>query len=154
MGRELDQMDKLWPRDLPSRCHPCGPVHRQCVLSEQRGVGDLIDFYFACTDAYAYDLVICLNAWCFEPDLAFNVTKARALGRRLSERAPAGGAEIDALPLLARGASIRFLGHPPQRLADVPEGALVVPKDPREYATKLAFHQGVYDARFYGLDFD
>ena len=39
----------------------------------------LIDFYFACTDALAYDVAICLNAWCFEPDHSYNVTKGRAL---------------------------------------------------------------------------
>ena len=39
----------------------------------------LIDFYFACTDTLAYDVAVCLNAWCFEPDHSYNVTKGRAL---------------------------------------------------------------------------
>lgn len=153
MGRELDQMDKLWPRDLPS-----GVIHADLftdnVFFLNNEVSGLIDFYFACTDAYAYDLVICLNAWCFEPDVAFNVTKARALVAGYQSVRPLTDKEIDALPLLARGASIRFLVTRLNDWLSVPEGALVVPKNPREYATKLAFHQGVYDARFYGLDFD
>ena len=153
MGRELDQMDKLWPKDLPS-----GVIHADLftdnVFFLNNEVSGLIDFYFACTDAYAYDLVICLNAWCFEPDLAFNVTKARALVAGYQSVRPLEPAEIDALPLLARGASIRFLVTRLYDWLTVPDGALVVPKDPREYATKLAFHQGVFDARFYGLDFD
>ena len=153
MGRELDQMDKLWPRDLPA-----GVIHADLftdnVFFLNNEVSGLIDFYFACTDAYAYDLVICLNAWCFEPDLAFNVTKARALVAGYQSVRSLTQSEIDALPLLARGASIRFLVTRLNDWLSVPDGALVVPKDPREYATKLAFHQGVYDARFYGLDFD
>jgi homoserine kinase type II len=153
MGRELDQMDKLWPLGLPS-----GVIHADLftdnVFFLNHEVSGLIDFYFACHDAYAYDLVICLNAWCFEPDGAFNVTKARALVAGYQGVRPLEKAEIDALPLLARGASIRFLGSRLNDWLNVPEGALVVPKNPREYASKLAFHQGVNDARFYGLDFD
>lgn len=153
MGRELDQMDKLWPRDLPA-----GVIHADLftdnVFFLNNQVSGLIDFYFACTDAYAYDLVICLNAWCFEPDLAFNVTKARALVAGYQSIRSLMQPEIEALPLLARGASIRFLVTRLNDWLSVPDGALVVPKDPHEYATKLAFHQGVYDARFYGLDFD
>lgn len=153
MGRELDQMDKLWPKDLPK-----GVIHADLftdnVFFLHNEVSGLIDFYFACTDAFAYDLVICLNAWCFEPDLAFNVTKARALVSGYQSIRPLAREEIEALPLLARGACIRFLVTRLNDWLTVPDGALVVPKDPREYATKLAFHQGVYDARFYGLDFD
>ncbi|MEM6710822.1 MAG: homoserine kinase [Pseudomonadota bacterium] len=153
IGRELAQMDKLWPSDLP-----CGVIHADLfpdnVFFRGQNLSGLIDFYFACTDAYAYDLVICMNAWCFEPDLAFNVTKARALVSGYQSVRPLTPVEIDALPLLARGASIRFLVTRLHDWLAVPDGALVVPKDPREYAAKLSFHQGVFDARFYGLDFD
>ncbi len=112
----------------------------------------MIDFYFACTDALAYDLAVCLNAWCFEPDGSFNLTKGQAL---LSGYRPAAGArrqaEIEALPLLARGAALRFLLT---RLVDwlnVPPGALVRPKDPIEYLRKLRFHARVTNAAEYGL---
>ena len=73
-------------------------------------VSGLIDFYFACNDCLAYDLAICLNAWCFEPDGSFNVTKARGAARGLSRACGrSAAAELDALPLLARGAALRFL---------------------------------------------
>ena len=112
----------------------------------------LIDFYFACNDMFAYDVAICLNAWCFETDLSFNVTKARALLAGYRSVRPLAAAEIDALPLLARGAALRFLLT---RLHDwiiVPDGALVVPKDPLEYYKKLRFHRSVSDAGAYGID--
>ena len=69
----------------------------------------LIDFYFACTDTLAYDVAICLNAWCFETDHSYNVTKGRALLQGYAQVRPLSDAERDALPLLARGAALRFL---------------------------------------------
>ena len=111
----------------------------------------LIDFYFACIDTLAYDIAICLNAWCFESDHSFNVTKARALLNAYGRERPLSAAEENALPLLARGAALRFLLT---RLVDwlnVPPGALVRPKDPLEYARKLRFHQSVATVRDYGV---
>ena len=112
----------------------------------------LIDFYFACTDTLAYDIAICLNAWCFEPDHAYNVTKGRALLQGYVAARPLSIEERVALPLLSRGASLRFLLT---RLVDwlnVPPGALVRPKDPLEYFRKLRFHQAVTSVRDYGID--
>jgi homoserine kinase type II len=112
----------------------------------------LIDFYFACTDTLAYDVAVCLNAWCFEPDHSYNVTKGRALLSAYARTRALSSAEWDALPLLARGAALRFLLT---RLVDwlnVPPGALVRPKDPQEYFRKLRFHQTVGSVRDYGVD--
>ena len=112
----------------------------------------LIDFYFACTDTLAYDVAICLNAWCFEPDHSFNVTKGRALLQAYAGTRPLSAQERNALPLLARGAALRFLLT---RLVDwlnVPPGALVKPKDPLEYFRKLRFHGAVTSVRDYGID--
>ena len=111
----------------------------------------LIDFYFACTDTLAYDVAICLNAWCFEPDHSYNVTKGRALLQGYDRVRPLSAAEQAALPVLSRGAALRFLLT---RLVDwlnVPPGALVKPKDPLEYVRKLRFHQNVASVRDYGL---
>jgi homoserine kinase type II len=112
----------------------------------------LIDFYFACTDALAYDVAICLNAWCFETDHAYNVTKGRSLLQAYAQVRPLSDQERQALPLLARGAALRFLLT---RLVDwfhVPSGALVRPKDPLEYYRKLRFHQTVKTVRDYGIE--
>jgi homoserine kinase type II len=102
-------------------------------------VSGLIDFYFACTDFLAYDLAICLNAWCFEPDGAFNVTKARGMVAAYDAARPLTPAERDALPVLCRGAALRFLLTRLYDWTHTPEGALVVRKDPLEYLRKLRF---------------
>jgi homoserine kinase type II len=140
----------IWPRDLPQ-----GVIHADLFPDNVFFLGEklsgIIDFTFACHDTLAYDVAICLNAWCFEPDHSFNVTKARAFLNAYARERKLSQAEQDALPLLARGAAIRFLLT---RLVDwlnVPPGALVRPKDPLEYARKLRFHQSVSSVRDYGL---
>ncbi|MCA1244428.1 homoserine kinase [Stappia stellulata] len=147
---ELDHLEAHWPRDLPS-----GVIHADLFPDNVFFLGDrlsgLIDFYFACNDAFAYDVAICLNAWCFEPDMSFNVTKARALLNAYRAVRPFTQAEFDALPLLARGAALRFLLTRLHDWLRVPEGALVTPKDPLEYLKKLRVHQGVATATDYGL---
>ena len=151
IAAELEALAARWPRDLPQ-----GVIHADLFPDNVFFLGDklsgLIDFYFACTDTLAYDVAICLNAWCFEADHAYNVTKGRALLQAYAGRRPLSAAERDALPLLARGAATRFLLT---RLVDwlnVPAGALVKPKDPLEYYRKLRFHQAVASVRDYGID--
>jgi homoserine kinase type II len=151
IATELDRLESgVWPRDLPQ-----GVIHADLFpdnvffLGEQ--LSGIIDFTFACNDLFAYDVAICLNAWCFESDHSFNVTKALAFLNAYARERKLLDAEQDALPLLARGAAIRFLLT---RLVDwlnVPPGALVRPKDPLEYARKLRFHQSVSSVRDYGL---
>ena len=76
-------------------------------------VSGVIDFYFACSDLFAYDLAICMNAWCFELDGAFNVTKAKALfnGYNSVRRLAAGRDFSVAYSCARRGGSL--FPHPP-----------------------------------------
>jgi homoserine kinase type II len=151
IGAELDYLEsEVWPNNLPQ-----GVIHGDLFPDNVFFLGDrlsgLIDFTFACNDMLAYDVAICLNAWCFESDGSFNVTKARAFLGAYGRERELSGAEQTALPLLARGAALRFLLT---RLVDflhVPPGALVRPKDPLEYARKLRFQQGVAGIRDYGM---
>jgi homoserine kinase type II len=151
IAKELDALDKSWPRDLPQ-----GIIHADLFPDNVFFLSDrlsgLIDFYFACTDTLAYDVAVCLNAWCFEPDHSYNVTKGRALLKSYGKARALSAAERAALPVLARGAAMRFLLT---RLVDwlaVPDGALVRPKDPLEYFRKLRFHQSVKSAGDYGIE--
>jgi homoserine kinase type II len=147
---ELDVLEESWPRDLP-----LGVIHADLfpdnVFFLKDRLSGLIDFYFACNDLLAYDLAVCLNAWCFEPDRSFNVTKGRALIHAYEAVRGLEAAERDALPILARGAAIRFLLTRLYDWLTVPAGALVTPKDPLEYLHKLRFHQRVRNASEYGL---
>src|SRR5215467_1814810 len=105
IGSELELLERDWPRDLPQ-----GVIHADLFPDNVFFLGNrlsgLIDFYFACTDALAYDVAICLNAWCFESDHSYNITKGRALLRGYMRARKLSHDERDALPLLARGAAL------------------------------------------------
>jgi homoserine kinase type II len=148
---ELDYLEgNVWPKNLPQ-----GVIHADLfpdnVFFLGERVSGIIDFTFACNDMLAYDLAICLNAWCFESDCSFNVTKARAFLGAYGRERQLSQAEQDALPLLARGAALRFLLTRLVDFLDVPAGALVRPKDPLEYFRKLRFQQSVAGMRDYGV---
>ena len=96
-------------------------------------------------------MAICLNAWCFEADGSFNVTKARRLLTAYRKQRDFSDAELAALPLLARGSAMRFLLTRLYDWLNTPKDALVTPKDPLEYLEKLKFHQGVKGPGDYGL---
>jgi homoserine kinase type II len=150
LASELARLEKEWPRNLAR-----GVIHADLFPDNVFFLGNklsgLIDFYFACTDALAYDIAICLNAWCFETDHSYNVTKGRSLLQAYARVRPLSEQERDALPLLARGAAMRFLLTRLVDWFDVPAGALVRPKDPLEYYRKLRFHQKVRSVRDYGI---
>lgn len=151
IAAELDFLEAAWPRDLPE-----GVIHADLfpdnVFFLKDRLSGLIDFYFACNDQLAYDLAICLNAWCFEPDNSFNITKARALIQNYETVRPLSDAERHALPVLARGAAMRFFLTRLYDWLTVPDGALVTPKDPLEYVRRLRFHQRVEGPQGYGID--
>jgi homoserine kinase type II len=148
---ELDHLQARWPSDLPE-----GVIHADLFPDNVFFLGEklsgLIDFPFACNDILAYDVAICLSAWCFEPDHAFNVTKARALLGAYGRERKLSQAEEEALPLLARGAALRFLLTRLVDFLNVPPGAMVRPKDPLEYVRKLRFQQSVASMRDYGVE--
>jgi homoserine kinase type II len=151
IAAELARLERDWPRDLPQ-----GVIHADLFPDNVFFLGDrlsgLIDFYFACTDALAYDVAVCLNAWCFEPDHSYNMTKGRALLHGYMRKRALSAPEIAALPILCRGAALRFLLTRLVDWLEVPAGALVKPKDPLEYYRKLRFHQTNTSARDYGID--
>jgi homoserine kinase type II len=139
---ELLFLEKNWPSTLPA-----GVIHADLFPDNVFFLGDqvsgLIDFYFACNDFLAYDVAVCLNAWCFETDGSYNVTKAKALIGAYQKVLPLSAEERKALPILLRGGALRFLLT---RLHDWifrADGAMVTPHNPLEYYRKLRFHRGV-----------
>ena len=151
LAREYDELSGAWPTDLPA-----GVIHADLfpdnVLFMGEALSGLIDFYFACNDQFAYDVGICLNAWCFERNGEFNITKARRMLQAYRAVRSFGDDELAAIPILARGAAFRFLLTRLYDWLNHPEGAMVRPKDPLEYVRKLHFHRRVSGPGAYGLD--
>ncbi|HUZ64877.1 MAG TPA: homoserine kinase [Acetobacteraceae bacterium] len=139
-----------WPANLP-RGHIHADLFPDNVFFLEGRLSGLIDFYFAATDLLAYDLAVCLNAWCFEPDFAFNVTKARALLRAYDAARPLDAAERAALPVLCQGAALRFLLTRLYDWLHTPADAFVTRKNPLDYLRRLRFHLAARGPDAYGV---
>ncbi|MGC6516665.1 MAG: homoserine kinase [Candidatus Puniceispirillaceae bacterium] len=146
----LDDVVASWPKNLPK-----GVIHADLFPNNVMFVGDdltgVIDFYFACSDILAYDLCICLNSWCFEADGSLNITKSAAMIKGYQSVRTLSQQEISALPVLCRGAAIRFFLTRLYDWIHTPKEAFVKPHDPMEYWSKIRFHQRVTSANAYGL---
>jgi homoserine kinase type II len=149
IAQELDELEARWPSGLAE-----GVIHADLFPDNVFFLGDrlsgLIDFYFACNDALAYDIAVTLNAWCFEADHTFNMTKSQALLRGYQSVRPLAPSELEALPTLARGAALRFLLTRAYDWLNTASTALVSRKDPAEFLRRLRFHRSVRGASEYG----
>ncbi|MBL8542739.1 MAG: homoserine kinase [Hyphomonadaceae bacterium] len=147
--RDVSETRAAWPLDLPR-----GPIHADLFPDNALFLGDrltgVIDFYFACTDFLTYDLAVCLNAWCFATPREFDYARGAAMIAAYETIRPLSETEREALPTLCRGAALRFFATRLADWGDTPAGALVKPKDPLEYADKLAFHRNAKSADAYG----
>ena len=148
--QELADLQSNWPDNLPT-----GIIHADLfpdnVFFLANKISGLIDFYFACRDFLILDVAISLNAWCFESDNSFNVTKANRLLASYDKIRPITAEEMNALPLIARAAALRFLLTRTHDWLQPSDGALVAKKDPEEYFRKLKFHQSIENPQSYGL---
>jgi len=147
---DLSAISSAWPSSLPA-----GVIHADLFPDNVFFLGNelsgLIDFYFACNDLLVYDVATCLNAWCFERDHAFNITKATALLAGYQSVRPLQQEEVEALPLLCRGSALRFMLTRLYDWLNGPDGAMVQKRDPLEYVRKMRFHRQISSASEYGL---
>jgi len=147
---ELEDLERNWPDTLPK-----GIIHGDLfpdnIFFINKNLSGLIDFYFACEEFYAFDIAICINAWCFENDYSFNITKARRLLSAYQKKRLLTKKELESLPILCRGAALRFLLTRSIDWINRTKNVLLIPKNPIEYYNKLKFHQSVISANDYGL---
>jgi len=145
---EMAFLKENWPENLPK-----GTIHADLfpdnVLFTDTKITGLIDFYFGCTDMLAYDIAVCINAWCFDENHNFIPSQAKRLTEMYDTVRGLTPAEIDALPVLCRGAAFRFLLTRLYDWVNPVEGAVVRPKDPIDYLKRLEFHQNVIDTACY-----
>lgn len=150
VASDFAELESGWPSALPA-----GVIHADLFPDNVFFLGErlsgLIDFYFACNDLLAYDVATCLNAWCFERDHSFNLTKGTALLAGYQGVRRLEPAEIEALPLLCRGSALRFMLTRLYDWLTVADGALVQKRDPLEYVRKMRFHRSIGSAAEYGI---
>ena len=150
IDQQMMRLKSEWPAQLPK-----GIIHADLfpdnVFFENENLSGLIDFYFACNDMLAYDLAICLNAWCFEPNYEFNITKSQRMLEGYTALRALSAEERDAFPILCLGAAMRFLMTRMTDWLNPKPDALVTPKNPMEYFKKLKFHSTAKDFHAYGI---
>jgi homoserine kinase type II len=146
---DLAVLKKEWPKQLPA-----GAIHADLFPDNAFFLGNdlsgVIDFYFACTDYLSYDLAICLNAWAFERRGEYNLTKGKALIAGYESVRLLEPREREALPMLCRGAAMRFFLTRLVDWASTPADALVKPHNPMDYAERLGFHRQARGVEDYG----
>ena len=149
ISAEIAALEDGWPAGLPT-----GIIHADLfpdnAFFADGAISGVIDFYFACNDALAFDIAICLNAWCFD-DGTLCRDRAEALTGGYETVRPLEPAEKTALPVLARGAAMRFLTT---RLYDwfhLPEDARVQRKDPLEFVPVIDCHRAILNSTAYGV---
>lgn len=149
--QEMSYLEVNWPGNLPK-----GIIHADLfpdnVFFLNGKLSGLIDYYFACSDILVYDIAICLNSWCFEEDGSFNIIKATSLIKEYNKVRPLSAEEISALPILCRGAALRFLLTRLYDWLNQVDGALVQTKDPIEYLEKLKLLQKIKRPGELGMD--
>lgn len=122
--------------DLPS-----GVIHadlfRDNVLFEQDQLGGIIDFYYACHDAWLYDIAIAVNDWCSDTEGRLQIHLKSALLSGYHAIRPLTQTEQDAWPRMLQVAALRFWlsrlldQHFPQ------SGEITHTKDPQQFRAIL-----------------
>ena len=145
---EMRALAAAWPADLERQV-----IHADLFPDNVLMLGDevsgLIDFYFACTDIRAYDLAITHSAWCFAADgTHFDRPLGDALIAGYCDTHGLTDAEHAALPILARGACLRFLLTRAWDWLNTPADALVTRKDPLAFLRRLDHYRDAGAAAF------
>jgi homoserine kinase type II len=140
-AKEIAFLETEWPQNLPR-----GAIHADYfpdnVFFKEGDISGVIDFHFVCDDMFVYDLAITVNAWCFDAGNDFRAERMEAMIRGYESVRPLSRAEKDALPLLCRAASLRFLLSRLDEKLKWREGDFMVPHDPMVFEKRLRHFQG------------
>jgi homoserine kinase type II len=137
---EYELIERIWPADLP-RGAIHGDLFPDNVFFKDGGVSGVIDFHFVCTDFFAYDLAIIVNAWCFDAQNVFQQDRYDALMKAYNEVRSLSAAETEAFPLFLRAASMRFLLSRAEEFLNHKPDNLMKPHDPLVFLTRLKHFQ-------------
>ena len=149
ISKEFNRIKENWPKDLPS-----GIIHADLfpdnVLFEENNISGVIDFCFSCIDFFAYDLGICINAWCFTEE-GFDLSLSESLLKGYQSIRKLEDNEIKNLPILCSASSLRFLLTRLNDWRSEKGNAIVTPKNPKDFVKILNFNKTVANASEYGL---
>lgn len=134
----LTDLNNNWPADLPR-----GAIHGDFfpdnVFFKNYEISGIIDFHFACTDLFVYDLAIAVNAWCFDRNIEFVNERFQALVQGYQTVRPLQTGETKVLPLMLKAAALRFLLSRIEEYVSHKENVAMTPHDPRAFIKRLEF---------------
>jgi homoserine kinase type II len=91
---------------------PQGAIHADLfhdnALFHDAELGGILDFDYACSDAFVFDIAVLLNDWCIDAQLQLVGTRVNAVLEAYRQHRDLTGIEIEALPLMLRLAALRF----------------------------------------------
>ncbi len=129
-----------WPEGLAQSVIHSDLFPDNVLMLGERVTG-MIDFYFACSDAMAYDLAVTHAAWCFDKGgAAFDDRVSDAMLNGYTAVRVIPQEERAALPLLAQGACLRFVASRTEDWIETPAGALVERKNPMDFVRRWNFY--------------
>lgn len=138
---ELSWIEDNWPGHLPK-----GAIHADYfadnVFFKDGNVSGVIDFHFVCTDLFAYDLAIAINAWTFDATNTFDPDRFDAMLAGYESVRPLSEAEKLGFPVLLRAGAMRFLLSRSEELLKWKPGDFMKPHDPVVFAQRVQFFRG------------
>jgi homoserine kinase type II len=117
-----------------------GDLFRDNVLFDADQLTGLLDFYFAATDTFLYDIAVCLNDWCISPDGDLFEERTSAFVAAYDAARPLLTEERQLLPDLLRAAALRFWISRLVEMHNPRDASLLQPKDPAQYERILRRH--------------
>lgn len=149
--QELAFLQGGWPKpgDLDSGAIHADYFTDNVLMDDDGNVTGVIDYYYACTDFYAYDLAVSLNAWGFTPGGQAMPEMISAFAKAYHAERPLSDAEVEALPLFARGSAVRFTLTRLYDLLNHDPSWVVKPKDPEAFYRRLDYHRAIKDGWAY-----
>ena len=109
---DLLRTEIAYQAEFVSDAIPRGPIHadlfRDNVLFDGSRVGGFIDLYFACIDAWVYDVAITANDWCIRADSTLDNDKLQALLSGYNSIRQFTSIEKKVWPIMLRAGALRF----------------------------------------------
>ncbi len=147
--QHLLEIAELLPKNCPKGICHADLFPDNVLFHDHEVLSGVIDFYFACTDFWAYDLAITITAWCFTNEGKFRLDCARAMIEGYEKIRQLTQDEKKYFGVFLRGSALRFTLTRLYDWINQSPDALVKAKDPMQFFKILEFCAGLDSAQLF-----